>query len=170
MPFDAGDVIRVRVLHADGQCYRSWQAVVEHTTGNCLVTLSLLGSRVHDVRGERITEGRIRAHYWFDRPYNLLEEYEEDGTLLELYANVAAPPVMTDEGFDVTDHELDVKWQPGEPAHILDEDEFAAAADRYGYTPEFQTECRAAAVTLLSLVESWQTEDIPDIWPVLLES
>jgi protein associated with RNAse G/E len=165
--FGAGDVINVRALHADGQPYRSWQAVVEHAYEDCLVTLSLLGSPVNDVRGDWITNVRIRGCYWFDRLYNLAEGYGEDGTLCELYANVAAPPVMTEHGFDFTDHELDVQWRPDHPAQVIDEDEFAAAVALYGYTPEFQAACRAAAMSALQLIETWQPAGSPAVWPAL---
>jgi predicted RNA-binding protein associated with RNAse of E/G family len=111
----------------------------------------------------------MRDHYWSDRLYNLLEVFSEDGTIQELYANVAAPPVMTEHGFDVTDHELDVSWMPGQPARIVDEDEFAAAASIYGYSPEFQAACRAAAVEALRLMETWQPTGLPAIWPTLRE-
>jgi protein associated with RNAse G/E len=167
MQFKPGDTIHVRTLHADGQPYRSWQAVVEHATHDCLVTLSLLGSLVHDARGDRITKSRMRDHYWSDRLYNLIEVFSEDGTIQELYANVATPPVMTEHGFDVTDHELDVSWLPGQPARIVDEDEFTAAAGIYGYSLEFQVACRAAAIEALRLVETWQPGVIPPTWPTL---
>jgi protein associated with RNAse G/E len=167
MRFKVNDVIYVRVLHADGQCYRSWQSVVERMTEDCVVTLSVLGSIVEDVRGNRVTETRTRGYYWFARHYNLLEGYGEDGTLLELYANVAAPPVMTDGGFDHTDYELDVSWRPGQPARIVDEDEFEEAARLYGYTPEFQAQCREAVLAALRLIESWQPAGMPAVWPAL---
>ena len=167
MRYRVGDTIRVRQLHADGRPYRSWHAVVEHASQECIVTLSLLGSPVNDARGDRITKSRIRDHYWLDRLYNLIEVFNEDGTIQELYANVAAPPVMTEHGFDVTDHELDVSWQPGQPARILDEDEFAAAVTAYGYSPEFQAACRAAVLAAMRLIETWEPAGIPAVWPAL---
>jgi protein associated with RNAse G/E len=144
--------------------------VVEHATNDCVVTLSLLGSLVYDVRGDHITESRMRDYYWSDRLYNLIEVYSEDGALRQLYANVASPPVMTEHGFDVTDHELDVSWAPGRAARIVDEDEFAVAVTFYGYTPEFQAACREAATAALRLIESWQPTGLPANWPVLPES
>jgi protein associated with RNAse G/E len=167
MHFTPGDRVHVRVLHADGQPYRSWQAVVEQSTDDCLVTLSLLGSRVHDARGDWITDVRIRGYYWYDRLFNLAEEYEADGSIRELYVNIAAPPIVTAQGFDVTDYELDVSWRPGQPARILDEDEFEIAAVRYGYTPEFQAECRVAVMGALEHIAAWQAGDMPVIWPDL---
>jgi predicted RNA-binding protein associated with RNAse of E/G family len=60
----------------------------------------------------------------------------------------------------VTDHELDVVKQPGEPAQIVDEDEFIAAATRYGYSQEFQAFCHQVVREALTLVDGW----IPSGW------
>ncbi len=43
----------------------------------------------------------------------------------------------------------------GQPAHIIDQDEFEEAIALYGYTPEFQAQCWQAAEEARLLAESW---------------
>jgi len=48
----------------------------------------------------------------------------------------------------------------GQPARIVDEDEFAAAITEYGYSPEFQLHCRQVAATALQLARNWTARGI----------
>ena len=147
----------MRALRADGCCFRWWETTVERADTDAVVTLSPPGSYTHDeARGSWTLQHYLRTYYWFDRFYNLIVMYRPDGTLAQIYVNIGSPPVLTDGGFDWTDHELDVSKLPGEPARLVDEDEFAEAAQRYGYTPEFQIRCYAAAHEALALAEAWR--------------
>ena len=44
---------------------------------------------------------------------------------------------------------------PGQPAFIIDQDEFEAAIELYGYSVEFQTKCWQAAEEARLLAEGW---------------
>ena len=157
----SGDVITVRVLHADGQCYRSWQAEVEEAGADCIVTLFHPGSFVDDARdGLWKSPWHIRAYYWLDRPYNLLEIYDPAGLLEQIYLNVASLPVLKDNTLEFTDYELDVSLLTGQPARIVDEDEFAAAIADYGYSPEFQEHCRQVAAAALQFARNWTAKGL----------
>lgn len=81
----------------------------------------------------------IRAYYWFDRPYNLLEVYRPHGELEEIYVHVASPMVVKNGEILYTDYELDVVKPAGDVATIVDEDEFVEATARYGYSAELQS-------------------------------
>jgi predicted RNA-binding protein associated with RNAse of E/G family len=85
----------------------------------------------------------------------LIEVYTPDGALTQVYINIGSPPRFSGTGFSWTDHELDISKSPGHPARLVDEDEFAAAALRYAYTPAFQIHCYSAAADALRLAESW---------------
>ena len=156
-----GDTITVKVLHADGHCFRSWQTTVEEASADCIVTISHPGDPVDDARkGPWTLHWHIRAYYWLDRPYNLLELYNQDGLLEEIYVNVASLPVLKGETLEFTDHELDISLLSGQPACIVDEDEFTAAIARYGYSPEFQSHCRQTAAAALQLVQTWRAKGV----------
>ena len=155
MPIQVNDHLTVRVLHADGQCFRSWQTTVEQIRPDCLVTLSAPGHEVTDIRGNWLSRNYIRAYYWYHQHYNLLEVYEPDGTFAELYINVAGIPTLTGAILTWTDHELDVSMLPGQPARIVDQEEFAAAIHLYSYSPEFQAHCHAVSREACKLAEAW---------------
>lgn len=151
----AGDALTVRVLHADGQCFRSWVTQVVRITPDELVTLSAPGQVVHDVKGDWQSSHYLRGYYWFDRSYNLLEVYDSDGKFRELYLNVANPPTLQGNVLTWTDHELDISMLAGEAPRLVDEDEFAEATQRYSYSPGFVQQCIAVAAEALQVAARW---------------
>lgn len=156
-------LLTVVATKADGAWYRSWQANVERLEGDLLVTIGVPGSRVIDrERGDWTMKNYIRGYYWFDRPLNLLEVFTPDGTLVEIYVNVGSPPVLTGDRLTFADYELDVSLEGAGPPRIIDEDEFAEAIERYGYSAEFQAHCRSAAQNALALAAGWIPGTAPD--------
>lgn len=153
-----GTDIWVRAFKSDGHCYRWWDATIESVDARCVVTFSPPGGWVHqpDRRWQR--DVHIRAYYWFERPYILLELYTPRETLVELYAHINSPPRWVDGELHYTDYELDVAWRPGQEPRIIDEDEFEEAIHRYGYSPAFQTACYRHAHEALELVRGWRSE------------
>lgn len=157
-----GDAIPVHACKADGRTYRHWTAIVESVDEELIVTLGQAGSPVFNVGGGVFhIEHHLRAYYWFGRYNNLIEVFELDGRLLEIYINVASPPEWKNEILTFKDHELDVSKYPPKPAMIIDEDEFAEAAVKYQYSPEFQEKMRAAAREALALAETWEAKACP---------
>ena len=157
-----GDVIPVQACKADETVYRSWHATVEYVDTNLIVTVAPSHQLVFDlVRKEYFTVHPLRAYYWFGKYYNLIEVFETTGELLEIYINVASPPEWTDGILKFKDHELDVSKYPPKPARIIDEDEFAEAAIKYQYSPEFQEKMYTTAREALELAENWKAKPCP---------
>jgi protein associated with RNAse G/E len=156
-----GAPIEVRALHSDGTAYRWWPTTVESASANALVTYSAPGKLIHGPAGSSVATFHIRATYWYERPYNLFEVYRADGHLLEVYVNIASPAHLDGHTLTFTDHELDVVLQPGQPPVVVDEDEFAEAAERYGYSAEFQAACHQAVADVLSFIQDWQPAGLP---------
>ena len=154
--------LRVEVLKYDGTVSRWWETSVEGRVGSLIVTFSPPGQPVFDRRGNWATRVAIRAYYWLDRPYNLLETFRADGTPDELFINVASPASLRDGILTFYDYELDVVKRPGLPAAIVDEDEFEAARQRYGYPPELVAHCRAVAQQACRIAESWTWSQLED--------
>jgi predicted RNA-binding protein associated with RNAse of E/G family len=76
---------------------------------------------VVDDRGRSwVQQYAIRAVYWFDRPYNLLEVFAPDGALVELYMHIASPARLAGGVLEYTDHELDVVLSPGEAPRVVE--------------------------------------------------
>jgi protein associated with RNAse G/E len=60
------------------------------------------------------------------------------------------------------DYELDISYRPPAPARIVDEDEFAAAAVKYGYSESFKREIYQLAEEAQKFAEAWQPGPAPE--------
>ena len=107
--------------------------------------MSSIGQLVRTPRGAWRNTLNVRSHYWFERPFSLLECYDAAGQLREIYVNVATPARLRAGTLEYVDYELDVSKLTGEPARIVDEDEFDAAVRKRRYSAETQRWARAAA-------------------------
>jgi protein associated with RNAse G/E len=161
MHLHVGERVEVRALHADGQPYRWWNAVVESVHPDRLVTWNWAGHRVEGLQWSWISQGSIRAVYWLDRLYNLLEVYDSAGNLEEIYINVASPPIVRGRRVSFVDHELDVTLCPGGQPRVVDEEEFEEAAARFPYSQDFQGACRRAAAEALVVAAGWCPGGLP---------
>lgn len=147
--------LNLRQLKHDGLCYRHHpvQLVAQLPTG--FVLLSPRETPIWDYRRIYRGENDVYQYCWFGRWFNLLEIIDPDGNLLELYAHIASPVTLGTDGVSYIDYELDVSKTDG-PAQLVDEDEFAEAVGRYGYSSELQARCYAAAAEALTLVKRWR--------------
>lgn len=157
-----GDVISVQACKADGTIYRSWYATIEHIDTDVLVTVAPPNQPVFDLkRTQYFTVHPLRAYYWFEKHYNLIEVFETTGELLEIYINVASQPEWTNGVLKFKDHELDISKYPPKPAELIDEDEFAEAVLKYNYSTEFQDKMYAIARESLEIAENWNAKPCP---------
>jgi protein associated with RNAse G/E len=157
-----GDQIQVQACKADGSVYRSWHTTIETMDADSLVTVSPAGSTMQDKkRGNVLIEHALRSHYWLDKFYNLVEAFDTQGNLIEIYINIASPPEFENDVMSFKDHELDVSKYPPKAAKLIDEDEFAEAAVKYQYTQEFQEKMYSAANEALELANHWQAKPSP---------
>lgn len=153
-----GTTLELIVQKADGQAYRWWNVTVESIDADLVVASAPVGTPTYGPGGGWTFTHPHRAFYWFTRPYNLIEVYENDGSLQQLYVNIASPARLEGHRLINIDYELDVVMRPGQPPEVVDEDEFAAAIPKYGYTPEFQTACRQAVAEVLALLPTWPVQ------------
>jgi protein associated with RNAse G/E len=156
-----GDRISVEALRYDGTPYRWWRAHLESISETCIVTLSWPGDVVNEPTGSWNIQTYNRGHYWIDRPFVLIESYGLDHAPLQLYVHVASPTWPTENGVAYKDYELDVIKQWGGLPQIVDERDFEDASERYGYSSRFITDCRAAAVMAVKLVDTWAWRGCP---------
>jgi protein associated with RNAse G/E len=158
-----GEKVQVRAYKSDGTCYHWWQATVEAVEPGKLVVVTPAGHRVEDIDGGWTSEHAIRAYYWRDRWYSLLEVYAPDGRLSPVYVNISSPAEIEDSQIRFTDYELDVSRKPPEDARIVDEDEFREAVSRYGYSPKFQQACHQVAREAMEMANRWAAGGMPTI-------
>lgn len=157
-----GDKIHVRARKADGTVYRSWHTTIESVDADSIVTISPAGGMVEDrTRVSYQIKHILRSYYWFDKFYNLIEVFDTQGNLIEIYINIASPPELEDGLLSFKDHELDVSRYPPKAAELIDEDEFAEAAVKYQYTQEFQNRMYSVAEEAIELANHWKARLFP---------
>jgi protein associated with RNAse G/E len=160
-----GDTVWVRVFKADGSPHRWWQVVIEDVDAACIVAITKPGNIVyHNASRFPSSEYRqkhfIRNFYYPGRCHTLLEVYRPDGALNELYADICSPVQLIEGEIHLIDHELDVSQMAGDVPRIVDQDEFAEAAEQYGYSEEFVRESYALAEKLLRVLAEWQPRGV----------
>ena len=157
-----GDKIHVRACKTDGTVYRSWHTTIESVDADSIVTISPAGGMVEDrARVRYQIEHILRSYYWFDKFYNLIEVFDINGALMELYINIASPPEFENGMMSFKDYELDVSRFPPKAAQLIDEDEFAEAAVKYQYTQEFQDRMYSVAEEAIELANHWKARPFP---------
>jgi len=158
-----GDQIQVCACKADGSVYRSWHTTIETMDADSIVTVSPLGSEMYDRKRGNIHIGHtMRSYYWSDKFYNLIELFDAQGNLAQIYINIASPLYSEDGSLCFKDYELDVFKYSSSPARLIDEDEFAEAVVTYRYTKEFQEQMYAVAHEALKLANRWQAKPAPE--------
>ncbi len=155
MGVNVGDRLRVVVSNIDGTPRRSWTAEIEAFDDGGVRTLSRIGNPVTGPKGGWASRSNTRAFYWFSRPYNLLELYDEAGALTSLYVHVASPARLLDGELHYTDHELDVVRQRGEAPFTTDADELEQALIGHDSANELRAACHRAAAEATGLLGSW---------------
>lgn len=161
----AGDVIWVRVSKADGNPHRWYQARVLEAGEECIVAFADVGNPVYNGNPRyshpmHRQKRAIRNYFWPGRRHTLLEVYEPDGRLHELYADITSPVELVGNEIHFIDHELDVSKLAGQVPRIVDQDEFAEAAGQFGYTAEFMRQSYDLAEQLVDLLASWTPRGI----------
>jgi protein associated with RNAse G/E len=158
-----GDSIHICACKTDGTVYRSWDTTIESVDASLIVTISPAGSMVIDKTrlGDHPIKHHLRSHYWFDKFYNLIEVFDVNGALVQIYINIASLPEFAEGEMRFKDHELDVVRDLPGPAQLIDEDEFAEAILNYQYSPEFQEKMYSAAREALELANNWNAKPVP---------
>ena len=156
-----GDTIWVRVFKADGRTHRWWRAQVEAIQDECIIAYTPVGNPIyHNV--DRFSapvfaqKWAIRNYYWPGRRHNLLEVYEADCRLRELYADITSPIEVVGNEIHYIDHELDVQMDAGDQPRIIDQDEFAEAAIQFGYSDGFVRQSYELAEQLIDVIRAWR--------------
>ena len=149
--------ITVRVLKYDGAEYRRWSAALERQDDSLIVLDAAFADEVqHDLLGNIKCGTRTIEYYWFDRWYNVFRFLEEDSTTKVFYCNVNMPPALRGGILSYIDLDIDILVQRDFSYQVLDLDEFAANAVRYGYSEPVKRQAHSAVDQLISLIESRQ--------------
>ena len=162
MHMQIGERVQIRAYKSDGTCYRWWHATVEAVDKDKVVVITPAGHRVEDVSGGWTSAYAVRAYYWPDRWYSLLEVYTPEGTLQQIYVNISSPVETGNSQLRFTDYELDISRKPPQEARVVDQEEFLGAVSRYAYSKEFQQACYQVAREALGVADSWVPRGMPE--------
>lgn len=151
------DAITVRVLKYDGAEYRRWNGRLERHENSLIVLHAAFDEEVqHDLLGNISCGTRTIEYYWLDHWYNVFRFLEEDSTTKLFYCNVNVPPTISGGVLSYIDLDIDILVQPDFSYQVLDLEEFAENAARYGYSEQVKRQAHSAVDELVSLIEARQ--------------
>ena len=157
MPVTAPDPVTVRVLKYDGTEYRRWDATLARQQDQMIVLDAEFEFDVeHHLLGGIPRGTRTVEYYWLDRWYNVFRFLEADGTTKLLYCNVNMPPTICRGVLSYIDLDIDILVRPDCSYQILDLEEFAVNAARYGYSEQVKTRAHEAVNELISMIKARQ--------------
>jgi protein associated with RNAse G/E len=149
--------VTVRVLKYDGAEYRRWHARLARRESPLIVLEAAFDFDVqHHLLGDIQRGTRTIEYYWLDRWYNVFRFLEADGGTRLFYCNVNMPPTFENDVLTYIDLDIDILVQPDHSYQVLDLEEFAANAARYGYSEKIERQARAAVDELSSMIETRQ--------------
>ena len=149
-----GAGITVRVLKYDGVEYRRWNGRVARRQGSLIVLEAAFEFDVqHHLLGDIQRGTRTIEYYWLDRWYNVFQFLQADGRTRLFYCNINLPPTFENDVLTYIDLDIDILVRPDLSYQVLDLEEFAVNAPRYGYPEEIKRRAQAAVDELISLIE-----------------
>jgi protein associated with RNAse G/E len=149
--------ITVRVLKYDGTEYRRWDATMARQEDRLIVLDAEFDHDVqHHLLGEIPRGTRTLEYYSLDRWYNVFRFLEANGTTKLFYCNVNMPPTISSSSLTYIDLDIDILVRPDFSYQILDLEEFAANAARYGYPEQVKTRSHEAVDELIAMIKARQ--------------
>lgn len=150
--------VTVHATNYDGSFHWGHPAWLLRADDGIVMTRTEPGLAVKTETGHYVSPYDTRAHYWHDRWFNVIRLEEPGNGLYGYYCNIATPPEFDGETLHYVDLQLDVRVfadGAGSLTHrLMDEDEFEAARERYGYSDEFVQRCWQAVEDLVAMIES----------------
>jgi uncharacterized protein len=150
--------VTVLATNYDGSLHWTHSATLLQAADHKGTTQTLPDTRVTTESGFYISPFETLAHYWQDRWFNVIRLETPGEGLYGYYCNVATPVDFDGETVHYVDLQLDVRVfadAAGALEHrLVDEDDFEAARERYGYPDELVACCRAAVKQLIAMIEA----------------
>jgi protein associated with RNAse G/E len=151
------DPITVHVLKYDRTEYRRWAATIARQEDPMIVLDAAFEYDVqHRLLGDIPRGTRTVEYYWLDRWYNVFRFLEANGTTKLFYCNVNMPPTISSSSLTYIDLDIDILVRPDFSYQILDLEEFAANAARYGYPEQVKTRSHEAVDELIAMIKARQ--------------
>lgn len=149
--------VSVRACKYDGSEHRRWNANLTDVQGSMIVLTGAFEKEVrHPLLGTIVRGTESVEYYWTDRWYSVFRFTEPSGELRNYYCNVNKPTTFDGSVLTFVDLDIDILVTPEFAYTVLDEDEFAENANRYGYPDEVRQRVQVAVSELIGLLEAKQ--------------
>jgi len=146
-------LLTVQSLKYDGRVHRVWRAELLCAEESLIVVEGVFEEEVRHPLLGIIREGTVSTeYYWRDRFYSIFRFREPTGELRNYYCNINTPARLEDDLLTFVDLDIDVLVAPDFSLRVLDEDEFEAHAELYGYPSEFRARVHDALEEVCELV------------------
>jgi protein associated with RNAse G/E len=146
--------LTVRVIKHDGAESRRWHGRIVRREGSLIVLEAAFEFDVqHHLLGDIPRGTRTIEFYWLDRWYNVFRFLNDDGETRLYYCNINLPPKLEKDVLTYIDLDVDVLVESDLSYQVLDLEEFAENAARYGYSAETKLQAHAAVDELISLIK-----------------
>lgn len=133
-------------------------ALLGEVTEGLVVTRTGYATIVAREMGHFASTYYTRGHYWPDRWYNVIRLEDANHQLDGFYCNIARPFPFDGKTVRYVDLQLDVRVFAGANGRlswrVLDEDEFEAARDKYGYSDELVARCWQAVDECIAAIKA----------------
>lgn len=145
--------ITINSREFDGTVRKTWTAELLKRSGSLFIAKGIFDFQVEHPHLNVIRRGTISYEYfWLDRWYNVFRFHEPDGTFRNYYCNVCMPSKFDGSVLDYVDLDIDIVVDAAGGLAVLDEDEFAESAARFGYPDEIYEKTEAAVRELTGLI------------------
>jgi protein associated with RNAse G/E len=150
-------LVTVQSCKYDGRIHRRWHAHLAARRDTLLVLDAAFEEEICHPHLGTIAPGTLSTeYYWTDRWYNVFRFREPAGPLRNFYCNINTPAEFDGRVLSFIDLDVDVLVAPDFSYRVLDEDEFAINAVRFGYPPQIQRRAHEALNELITLIEKGQ--------------
>ncbi len=152
-PPEVSQQIEVQARKYDNRIHRRWVGRVEEWQGSMIVLNAKFEDTIeHPLLGTIVPGTLSTEYYWTDRWYNVFRFCEPTGEFRNYYCNINTPAEFDGNVLSFVDLDIDVLVAPDFSVQILDRDEFAANAARYGYSNDTLQRADKALDELLTLI------------------
>lgn len=147
--------VRLQALKPNGKPHQSWTSNLVAQSDDWILTQTPYATSVrHHTKGLDYAMQHSNFGIFNTKEYyNLFIDLTKDGAFKMLYINVATPAIIKDNVVTWTDLELDVVRMPGEPAKLVDEDEFQEAKASGLLSPDLADKAETVAKDLMKVVD-----------------
>ncbi|MEK4249164.1 DUF402 domain-containing protein [Paenibacillus sp. FSL W7-1287] len=166
-----GTPVTIRAYKYGERLHYEWPAEVIKQTDDYVMVLCRAGRTfTHHTKGKTFTMPYPSIELFFLKEWYTVAITFQSADRLMYYCNIAQPSVLDDQVLSFVDLDLDYIKEPDESWKVVDEEEFIAHQQQFGYSPQLVARAEQALEELKQLIEGEQFPFNGEIDAHLLES